>query len=110
MRALCKGLIARASYERARKKATLKKQIIVRNPLLILGIFLLLSLACSTGLIKVNLTTDPVELWSSAGSDARENRDFFGRTFRSVDFSSQISTFAHLNVSAFADLIIAYNK
>ncbi|KAI6244008.1 Niemann-Pick C1 protein [Aphelenchoides fujianensis] len=39
-------------------------------------------IAFSTGLTRVNLTTDPVELWSSPGSQARQNREYFSKTFQ----------------------------
>ncbi|KAI6232457.1 Niemann-Pick C1 protein [Aphelenchoides besseyi] len=57
-------------------------KIVVKRPAIVLIIFLILASACSTGLSRVNLTTDPVELWSSPGSDARQHRDYFSKTFQ----------------------------
>ncbi|KAI6191671.1 Niemann-Pick C1 protein [Aphelenchoides bicaudatus] len=52
------------------------------EPALSFPSFLLLGFAFSTGLTRVKLTTDPVELWSSASSDARINSEYFSKTFQ----------------------------
>uniref|UniRef100_A0AC35UI19 SSD domain-containing protein n=1 Tax=Rhabditophanes sp. KR3021 TaxID=114890 RepID=A0AC35UI19_9BILA len=55
--------------------------ICARNPYIVLMFGLMVALFCSSGLLFVRFTTDPVELWSSPGSKAREEKAFFDNNF-----------------------------
>ncbi|XP_033993740.1 NPC intracellular cholesterol transporter 1 [Trematomus bernacchii] len=60
----------------------------VRYPSVVILGTLILVVACSGGLIYMRITTDPVELWSSPSSQARQEKDYFdshfGPFFRTV--------------------------
>ncbi|XP_076149622.1 NPC intracellular cholesterol transporter 1 [Alosa pseudoharengus] len=53
----------------------------VRRPLPVVLCSLVLVSACSAGLCYMRITTDPVELWSSPGSTARQEKDYFDTHF-----------------------------
>uniref|UniRef100_A0A914H2F6 SSD domain-containing protein n=1 Tax=Globodera rostochiensis TaxID=31243 RepID=A0A914H2F6_GLORO len=56
-------------------------RFVVQHPLKIFLLGLVPAVLASAGLTNIQLTTDPVELWSSPGSKAREERDFFNTHF-----------------------------
>ncbi|XP_071347267.1 NPC intracellular cholesterol transporter 1 [Trachinotus anak] len=60
----------------------------VRHPSLVILGSLILVVASSGGLVYMRITTDPVELWSSPTSQARQEKDYFdshfGPFFRTV--------------------------
>uniref|UniRef100_A0A7N5ZTR1 SSD domain-containing protein n=1 Tax=Anabas testudineus TaxID=64144 RepID=A0A7N5ZTR1_ANATE len=60
----------------------------VRHPFLVIWCSLILVAASCGGLVHMRLTTDPVELWSSPTSQARQEKDYFdshfGPFFRTV--------------------------
>uniref|UniRef100_A0A183CB79 SSD domain-containing protein n=2 Tax=Globodera pallida TaxID=36090 RepID=A0A183CB79_GLOPA len=56
-------------------------RFVVQYPLQIFLLGLVPAVLASAGLTNIRLTTDPVELWSSPGSKAREERDFFNTHF-----------------------------
>jgi Niemann-Pick C1 protein len=45
-----------------------------------MGTLLITGLSC--GLIKFQVTTDPVQLWSSKSSIARQQKDYFDKHFK----------------------------
>lgn len=53
----------------------------VQRPLVVVLCSLVLVSACSAGLCYMRITTDPVELWSSPGSQARQEKDYFDAHF-----------------------------
>lgn len=53
----------------------------VQQPLLVVLSSLVLICACSAGLCFMRITTDPVELWSSPSSQARQEKDYFDAHF-----------------------------
>ena len=53
----------------------------MRQPLLVVLSSLVLVSACSGGLAYMQITTDPVELWSSPSSQARQEKDYFDSHF-----------------------------
>ncbi|XP_036411674.1 NPC intracellular cholesterol transporter 1 [Colossoma macropomum] len=53
----------------------------VRQPLLVILISMVLVAACSTGLMYMRVTTNPVDLWSAPGSKARQEKDYFDQNF-----------------------------
>ncbi|MED6255436.1 hypothetical protein ATANTOWER_009790, partial [Ataeniobius toweri] len=53
----------------------------VRHPSVVLLGSLILVTACSGGLIYMRITTDPVELWSSPESQARQEKNYFDERF-----------------------------
>ncbi|KAL4623363.1 Niemann-Pick C1 protein [Arapaima gigas] len=62
----------------------------VRRPLVVILCSLVLVTACSSGLVYIRVTTDPVELWSSPHSQARHEKEYFdthfGPFFRTEQF------------------------
>lgn len=60
----------------------------VRHPSVVILGCLILVVASSGGLVYMRVTTDPVELWSSPTSQARQEKDYFdshfGPFFRTV--------------------------
>ena len=44
----------------------------------------------STGILWLDVTTDPIELWASPESRSRVEKDFFDRTFRPFYRTEQI--------------------
>ncbi|KAG5840507.1 hypothetical protein ANANG_G00189540 [Anguilla anguilla] len=55
--------------------------LMARHPLKVLLISLLVVVVFATGLINIELTTDPVELWSAPNSRARREKDFHDKYF-----------------------------
>lgn len=53
----------------------------VRQPLVVILGSLAVVAACSGGLVYMKITTDPVELWSSPNSQARQEKDYFDSHF-----------------------------
>uniref|UniRef100_A0A1A8RVZ4 Niemann-Pick disease, type C1 n=1 Tax=Nothobranchius rachovii TaxID=451742 RepID=A0A1A8RVZ4_9TELE len=53
----------------------------VRHPLSVILGCLVLVTAASVGLVYMRITTDPVELWSSPSSQARQEKDYFDEHF-----------------------------
>uniref|UniRef100_A0A8C8MG07 SSD domain-containing protein n=1 Tax=Oncorhynchus tshawytscha TaxID=74940 RepID=A0A8C8MG07_ONCTS len=53
----------------------------VRQPLMVILGSLIIVAACSGGLVYMKITTDPVELWSSPSSQARQEKDYFDSHF-----------------------------
>ncbi|XP_035285995.1 NPC intracellular cholesterol transporter 1 [Anguilla anguilla] len=53
----------------------------VRKPLPVVMSSLVLVTACSVGLAYMRITTDPVDLWSSPGSQAHQEKDYFDTHF-----------------------------
>nr|XP_057922980.1 NPC intracellular cholesterol transporter 1 [Doryrhamphus excisus] len=69
----------------------------VRNPgLVILGSMVLVA-ASSGGLVYMRITTDPVELWSSPGSQARQEKDYFDSHFGPFFRTTQLIITTPLN-------------
>lgn len=50
-----------------------------KNYRLVFFLGLIPAIFVSMGTFRMRLTTDPVELWSSPGSKAREHRDYFNQ-------------------------------
>ncbi|KAG9278769.1 Niemann-Pick C1 protein [Astyanax mexicanus] len=53
----------------------------VRHPLLVILFSLVFVGGCSSGLARMRVTTDPVELWSAPHSQARQEKDYFDQHF-----------------------------
>uniref|UniRef100_A0A668AVG5 Niemann-Pick disease, type C1 n=1 Tax=Myripristis murdjan TaxID=586833 RepID=A0A668AVG5_9TELE len=53
----------------------------VQHPLLVILGSLIVVAASSSGLVYMRVTTDPVELWSSPSSQARQEKDYFDSHF-----------------------------
>ncbi|XP_066209531.1 NPC intracellular cholesterol transporter 1 isoform X1 [Saccopteryx leptura] len=53
----------------------------VRNPGCILSFSLAFIAACSSGLVFVQVTTNPVDLWSAPGSQAHQEKEYFDAHF-----------------------------
>lgn len=53
----------------------------VRNPTCIIFFSLVFIAACSSGLVFVQVTTNPVELWSAPHSQARLEKEYFDKHF-----------------------------
>ncbi|VDO36963.1 unnamed protein product [Onchocerca flexuosa] len=56
-------------------------QLCVKHPLAVFAFGLLIAIFCSSGMLFVRFTTDPVELWSSWTSRARREKHFFDNEF-----------------------------
>lgn len=53
----------------------------VRNPACVIFFSLVFIAACSSGLVFVRVTTNPVELWSAPHSRARMEKEYFDKHF-----------------------------
>lgn len=53
----------------------------VRHPLTVILTSVVFVSACSAGLVYMQITTNPVELWSSPSSRARLEKDYFDQHF-----------------------------
>ncbi|XP_061653506.1 NPC intracellular cholesterol transporter 1 isoform X2 [Phyllopteryx taeniolatus] len=69
----------------------------VRYPGLVILASLLLVVASSGGLVYMRITTDPVELWSSPGSQARQEKDYFDSHFGPFYRTAQLIITTPLN-------------
>lgn len=56
-------------------------QLCVKHPLAVFMFGTLIAVLCSSGMLFVRFTTDPVELWSSWTSKARGEKYFFDNEF-----------------------------
>ncbi|XP_057713324.1 NPC intracellular cholesterol transporter 1 [Corythoichthys intestinalis] len=69
----------------------------VRYPGLVILASVLLVSASSAGLVYMRITTDPVELWSSPGSRARQEKDYFDSHFGPFYRTAQLIITTPLN-------------
>ncbi|XP_017281567.1 NPC intracellular cholesterol transporter 1 [Kryptolebias marmoratus] len=53
----------------------------VRHPAAVILASMVLVIAASSGLVYMRITTDPVDLWSSPSSQARQEKDYFDQHF-----------------------------
>ena len=56
--------------------------VVVKFPLTVLTISVLVAAGLSVGTIKLQVTTDPIELWAAPTSRSRVEKDFFDKQFR----------------------------
>ncbi|VDD90496.1 unnamed protein product [Enterobius vermicularis] len=70
-------------------------ELCTRRPLAVFAFGLCVALVCSTGLVLVRFTTDPIELWSSEDSRARREKNFFDANFGPFYRTEQIIVFPH---------------
>ncbi|KAM3866473.1 NPC intracellular cholesterol transporter 1 [Diretmus argenteus] len=71
----------------------------VRQPLLVILGSLILVVASSAGLVYMRIITDPVELWSSPSSQARQEKDYFDSHFGPFFRTEQLIITTHRNDS-----------
>ena len=55
--------------------------VFTRYPLITLGVSGILVIGLSVGVIFMEITTDPVELWAGPHSRSRAEKDYFDNTF-----------------------------
>ncbi|XP_061449335.1 NPC1-like intracellular cholesterol transporter 1 [Rhineura floridana] len=55
--------------------------LVASHPIKVIAISVLVVAGLSSGLVFIKLTTDPVELWSSPGSRARQEKAFYDQNF-----------------------------
>lgn len=55
-----------------------------KHPIIVFFLGLAVSLVCSVGIYQLQVTTNPVALWSSPKSQARQEMDYFDKTFGCV--------------------------
>ncbi|XP_076000791.1 NPC intracellular cholesterol transporter 1 [Genypterus blacodes] len=72
----------------------------VRRPLLVILGSMVLVAASSSGLVYMNITTDPVELWSSPNSQARQEKNYFDSHFGPFFRTAQLIITTPLNISS----------
>nr|QWX95805.1 NPC intracellular cholesterol transporter-like protein [Strongyloides stercoralis] len=84
--------------------------IAARRPLMVFSFGFIVALICSSGLLMVRFTTDPVELWSYPHSKARQQKDFFDNNFGPFYRTEQVIVypknqlfFLHSNVTTEVD-------
>ncbi|CAF0977101.1 unnamed protein product [Rotaria sordida] len=61
-----------------------------QHPFIVLSIGTILIIGLSCGLFKFKVTTDPVQLWSSKSSIARQQKDYFDKHFKPFYRTTQI--------------------
>jgi Niemann-Pick C1 protein len=66
----------------------------------VLPLGLLICIGLSIGLVKFQVTTDPVQLWSAKGSDARMNKEYFDSHFNPF-YRTEMIIFTPLNDSIY---------
>uniref|UniRef100_A0A673K9J8 Niemann-Pick C1 protein-like n=1 Tax=Sinocyclocheilus rhinocerous TaxID=307959 RepID=A0A673K9J8_9TELE len=71
----------------------------VRHPLTVILTSVVLVLICSAGLSYMSITTNPVELWSSPSSRARQEKDYFDQHFGPFFRTEQLIITTPLNAS-----------
>jgi len=69
----------------------------VRHPSLVILGSLVVVVASSGGLVYMRITTDPVELWSSPASQARQEKDYFDSHFGPFFRTAQLIITTPLN-------------
>lgn len=69
----------------------------VLHPCVVLLGSLILVLAASGGLAYMRITTDPVDLWSSPSSQARQEREYFDSHFGPFSRTAQLIITSPLN-------------
>merc|ERR1719174_1123921 len=61
-----------------------------RYPLPVIVLSIAFAVGLSSGVIYLQVTTDPIELWASPTSRSRVEKDFFDSTFRPFYRTSQV--------------------
>ncbi|XP_028328986.1 NPC intracellular cholesterol transporter 1 [Gouania willdenowi] len=74
----------------------------VRRPLLVIAGSVLLVALSSGGLAYMQITTDPVELWSSPSSQARQEKDYFDHHFGPFFRTAQLIITTSLNSTIYS--------
>lgn len=75
---ITKKIFTSCFYNRLNLKKNLHYfKFVTQNSKLVFFLGLVPALIASLGMYNIHFTTDPVELWSSPASKAREQRDFF---------------------------------
>ncbi|XP_061115458.1 NPC1-like intracellular cholesterol transporter 1 [Conger conger] len=64
--------------------------LMARHPFKVLLMSLLVVVVFATGLVYIELTTDPVELWSAPNSRARKEKDFHDKYFNQFFRTNQV--------------------
>ncbi|XP_023671417.1 NPC intracellular cholesterol transporter 1 [Paramormyrops kingsleyae] len=77
----CCETLGEAFEEALRRLFSAWGSLCVRQPLAVILASLVIVAACSGGLAYMRVTTDPVELWSAPGSQARQEKDYFDSHF-----------------------------
>ncbi|MBN3321253.1 NPC1 protein, partial [Atractosteus spatula] len=72
----------------------------VRHPLAVLLVSVVFIAACSSGLVYMRITTDPVELWSAPDSQARREKEYFDSHFGPFFRTEQLIITTTLNSSS----------
>ena len=60
-------------------------------PLPVILLSIVFAAGLSSGIIYLEVTTDPIELWASPTSRSRVEKDFFDSTFRPFYRTSQVN-------------------
>lgn len=71
----------------------------VRHPLTVILTSVVLVSICSAGLTYMRITTNPVELWSSPSSRARQEKDYFDQHFGPFFRTEQLIITTPVNAS-----------
>ena len=61
-----------------------------KYPKTVISLSMLVALGLSVGIIKLEVTTDPIELWASPSSRSRVEKDFFDKEFRPFYRTTQV--------------------
>ncbi|KAG9488785.1 hypothetical protein GDO78_005007 [Eleutherodactylus coqui] len=77
----CSGKVSYATNRSLEKAFQWWGTLIATYPKTVFGISLLVVAVLSSGMALIQLTTDPVELWSSPSSRGRQEKDFYDATF-----------------------------
>ena len=65
-------------------------KLVASHPVIVILLTLGAALGISAGALKLQITTDPVELWAAPTSRSRIEKDFFDKTFRPFYRTEQI--------------------
>ena len=64
-----------------------------RYPLPVIVLSIAFAVGLSSGVVYLQVTTDPIELWASPTSRSRVEKDFFDSTFRPFYRTAQVATY-----------------
>uniref|UniRef100_A0A8C4VIF4 NPC1 like intracellular cholesterol transporter 1 n=1 Tax=Gopherus evgoodei TaxID=1825980 RepID=A0A8C4VIF4_9SAUR len=84
--------------------------MVASHPVLVILISAVVVIGLSCGMVFIQLTTDPVELWSSPDSQARQEKDFYDQNFGPFFRTNQVILTAKSRPSYIYDSLLLGRK
>uniref|UniRef100_A0A6J0SLY2 NPC1-like intracellular cholesterol transporter 1 n=1 Tax=Pogona vitticeps TaxID=103695 RepID=A0A6J0SLY2_9SAUR len=89
-RPTCSEKASQATHDFLAKAFSSWGRLVASHPITVIVVSVVVVVFLSNGLLKIQLTTNPVELWSAPDSQARQEKDFYDQQFGAFFRTNQI--------------------